>query len=112
MYVYVCVCIYVRVRDLQSFGRCRWSLEFQGEHAGAEGQVVELQSFTENSKKEGGFWQRVSGYLRLTAGWHLALLTLKANNQENNNDVRTWNKTVKQIRTSNFLFIFLFFVNS
>ena len=35
-------CIHVRVTDLQSFGRCRWSLQFQGEHAGAEGQVVEL----------------------------------------------------------------------
>lgn len=63
-----CVCIYETVRDLQSFGRCRWSLQFQGEHAGAEGQVVELQSFTENSEEECGFRQCVSGYLRLTAG--------------------------------------------
>lgn len=45
----------VKERHLQSFGRCWWSLKFQGEHAGAEGQVVELQSFTEHSKEEGSF---------------------------------------------------------
>lgn len=70
------VCVCVRVTDLQSFGRCRWSLEFQGKHAGAEGQVVELQPFTENREEEGGFRQRVGGHLRLTGGRHLALLTL------------------------------------
>lgn len=85
----VCVCIYVRVRDLQSFGRRRWSLEFQREHAGAEGQVVELHSFTENSEEEGGFRQRVSGDLCLAAGRHLALLTLNPKTREINNDVRT-----------------------
>lgn len=51
----MCVRKKERERDLQSFGGCRWSLEFQGEHASAEGQVVELQSFTEDSEEEGSF---------------------------------------------------------
>lgn len=67
--------------DLQSFSRGRWSLELQGEHPGAERQVVELQSLTENSEKEGGFGQGVGGDLRLTAGRHLALLTLRPRKQ-------------------------------
>lgn len=70
------VCTYVGVTDLQSFGGRRWSLELQGEHAGAEGQVVELQPLTEDSEEEGSLGQRVGGHLRLTAGGHLALLTL------------------------------------
>lgn len=76
------------MRDLQSFGRRRGSLKFQGEHAGAEGQVVELQSLAEHSKEEGSFRQRVGGYLRLPARRHLALLTL------GNNDVRAVNLAV------------------
>ena len=71
-----------KMRNLQSFGRRRWSLELQGEHAGAEGQVVELQTFTENSEEKGSFRQCVGGDLRLTAGRHFALLTLDPTTKE------------------------------
>lgn len=40
-------CVY-----LQGFGGCWWSLEFQGEHAGVEGQVVELRALAEDGEEE------------------------------------------------------------
>lgn len=63
--------------DLQSLGGCWWSLQLQREHPSAEGQVVELRSLTEDGEQEGSFGKRVCGYLRLTAGRHLALLPLQ-----------------------------------
>lgn len=67
----VCVCVH-----LQGFGGGWWSLELQREHAGVEGQVVELHSLTEDGEEEGSLGQGVGGYLSLPAGGHFALLTL------------------------------------
>jgi len=80
--------MYARVTDLQSFGGGRGSLQLQREHAGAEGQVVELQPLTEDGEEEGSLGQRVGGDLRLAAGRHLALLTLNPTTRQ---IMRTWN---------------------
>lgn len=54
-----------KMRDLQGFGGCRWSLELQRKHASVESQIVQLQSFTKDSEEEGSFGQGVGGNLSL-----------------------------------------------
>ena len=63
---------------LEGLGGGGRPLQLQGEHAGAEGQVVELQPLAEHHEQEGRLGQRAGGHRRLTDGRHLALLTLDA----------------------------------